>query len=98
MYFLFIKVKLQFNLQYVGGNKVTDLSELQTRLGQERKNDSGLVSDQKTRVTCPVRSGHNGPEILSSAFPVNVRGETRHHHSRFVLVDDYFMEVLAQNL
>lgn len=33
MSFLFIKVKLQVNLQYVGGNKVTDLSELQTRLG-----------------------------------------------------------------
>lgn len=67
MSFLFIKVKLQVNLQYVGGNKVTDLSELQTRLGQERKNYSGLVSDQKTRVTCPVGSGHNGPQMMSSA-------------------------------
>lgn len=27
MSFLFIKVKLQVNLQYVGGNKVTDLTK-----------------------------------------------------------------------
>lgn len=27
MSFLFIKVKLQVNLQYVGGNKVTDLAK-----------------------------------------------------------------------
>lgn len=46
MSFLFIKVKLQVNLQYVGGNKVTDLAKKEKMtldLFQTRRLESGWI-------------------------------------------------------
>lgn len=53
MSFLFIKVKLQVNLQYVGGNKVTDLAKKEKMtldLFQTRRLESHVRLDRVIMV------------------------------------------------